>query len=112
MRMIRNRLDRVPLYKQTERDSDYVGTETVWAPAGEVLADVQPGEDSFLRDEYGEHAQNMIVLYMERGVDIQNGYGAFALGANRCPTHRITSVKPYKFGHIVAVAELEVAADG
>lgn len=109
---MRNRLETVPLFKQEEKESDYVGTDTVWVPVGTVLADVQPGEDTYLREEYGERSQNMVLLYIESGADIQKGYGAFSLDDNQEPIYRIKSAKPYKTGHIVAVAEKAVLTDG
>lgn len=111
MRMMKRRLESVTLYKPQEQKSSYVGTQTVWVSAGTVLADIQPGEDTYLREEYGERAQDMFLLYMEAGIDIQKGYGAFSLGKNQSPTYQIKSVKAYKTGHIVAVAEREAHAD-
>lgn len=107
MRLLRQRIRTVSLFKPTQLPSDYVGTVQSWQEISPIKADVQPAQNKRLVELYGERAANMLNLYIEKGADIQVGYGAFSL-SNGKPTYIVISVLPY-YQHLVATVERKVA---
>ena len=106
MRLLRQRIKTIPLFKSIQVPSDYVGTVQSWQEIDPIKADVQPAQNKRMVELYGERAANMINLYIEKGADIHVGYGAFSLSDGK-PTHIVISVLPY-YQHLIAVVEKQV----
>ena len=103
MRLMRNRLRKVDLYRPVEAASGYVGTISTWEPAGFMMADVQPANNKVLAEQYGQRIENMLTLYAEKGADIQLGYGAFRLLEGE-PEYAVVQILEYPF-HLLVLVE-------
>lgn len=51
--------------------SSYIGTETSWAPAGDIRAEVQPLSDSATAEQYGVKFSRSAELFCDTGTDIR-----------------------------------------
>lgn len=61
----------LPLSRPSEQKSDYIGTETAWAPAGTLRAEVQPISDGATAEMYGVKITRSVTLLCENSADIR-----------------------------------------
>lgn len=64
------RLQKLPLLRPVESESDYCGTDVNWQPSGTLTAEVQPISDAATAELYGVNIARSVLLLCEPGTVI------------------------------------------
>jgi hypothetical protein len=104
MRLLMKKLKPVYVFEMRERDSGYVGTETVPVYKRRVMCNVQPAESKITVEMYGERVKDMKrVICADLGAILPHMQVSFT--DNTKPTHNILSVPEYS-DHTWILAEV------
>ena len=101
MRLLKRDLKPVFVFKRTEVESDYVGTEERDVFLGVVPCHISPADSKITSEVYGERANSMFSLICDKNADL----GDFVSFTDESkPEYKILSKKKY-YAHQTVLAE-------
>lgn len=97
VRLVQSRIELLPFYRCSEKESDYIGSRIEYQRDGYICADVQPLSDMATAEHYGIKIGRSVQLFAEPGTQAEER-GRFEY---RGETYEIKGVSTYR--HVVKV---------